>query len=45
MVIKSHASELGGYEESRIAVLTLIHTHTAEERDRTQPQVPSLILQ
>ena len=31
MVIKSRASELRGYEESRIAALT----HTQQERDRT----------
>ena len=30
MEIKSHASELGGYKESRITA------HTQQERDRTQ---------
>ena len=29
MVIKSHASELRGYEESRIVIL--IHTHSRRE--------------
>ena len=33
MVIKSHALELRGYEESRIAVFT--HTHIVGERSHT----------
>ena len=35
VVIKSYASESGGYEESRIAALTHTRTHTAGERSHT----------
>ena len=35
VVIKSHASESGGYKESRIAALTHTHTHRRGERSHT----------